>query len=305
MSKNNVDNFLAKFGNRIERIGKDGVMGIMKNTGPSINENNFIFQKELFNKNLTFKGNNNMFENNNMNLLKDINSKNPSYSLSQSYKIKNYNNYKHSNFRDANFPLNFMENNKNRKSVSSNNHYRNKIEPLVYSCQLKNNQIKNEANIFYNNINNTRKNKYEIGNNRQNIIDNGYKVYTIKDYKNIDNEVFRGKLSPNFRTKEWNKKKERMKKMSEYGKQLMTKEKGYYLKINGNKEGCLDEKKSAKLNINDNSKGESKNSINKNNEFINKKLDLNINDNNELESFRPNINVNYRRKLKYLKNILF
>ena len=94
MRKNNIDNFLSKFENRIEIIGKDGVKGIMKHTGPSINENNFIFQNDLFNniynKNLTTR---NMLEQN-KNILKDGNNKNPSYSLSKSYKFQNFNVFK-------------------------------------------------------------------------------------------------------------------------------------------------------------------------------------------------------------------
>ena len=49
MRKDNVD-FLSKFGERVEKIGKDGVMGIIKkHSGPSINHNNIIYNK-LFNR---------------------------------------------------------------------------------------------------------------------------------------------------------------------------------------------------------------------------------------------------------------
>ena len=308
MRKNNIDNFLSKFENRIEIIGKDGVKGIMKHTGPSINENNFIFQNDLFNniynKNLTTR---NMLEQN-KNILKDGNNKNPSYSLSKSYKFQNFNVFKNNNYRDPNFPFNYMENNKTRQSISSNDHYRNANEKLIYSFQFNNKYNNEQFNNYYNN---KKVNKYEIGNNRQKIIDNGYKIYTIKDYKNLDNEVNMGKLGLNYKTKEWNEKRERMKKMSEYGKQLMNKEKNHYLKNNEIYEGNSDEKEKVKWNnINYNSKGNSYINEYNNNEFINKSIiNKNIKSNNdgknEEESLKPNTNINYRRRLKNLKNILF
>ena len=280
----------------------------MKHTGPSINENNFIFQNDLFNniynKNLTTR---NMLEQN-KNILKDGNNKNPSYSLSKSYKFQNFNVFKNNNYRDPNFPFNYMENNKTRQSISSNDHYRNANEKLIYSFQFNNKYNNEQFNNYYNN---KKVNKYEIGNNRQKIIDNGYKIYTIKDYKNLDNEVNMGKLGLNYKTKEWNEKRERMKKMSEYGKQLMNKEKNHYLKNNEIYEGNSDEKEKVKWNnINYNSKGNSYINEYNNNEFINKSIiNKNIKSNNdgknEEESLKPNTNINYRRRLKNLKNILF
>ena len=37
MSKNKTDDFLSKFANRVEKVGRDGVMGLMKSTGLPIN----------------------------------------------------------------------------------------------------------------------------------------------------------------------------------------------------------------------------------------------------------------------------
>ena len=45
------DNFMAKFGSRAELIGKDGILGIMRNTGFPINNNNFNSQKIINNRN--------------------------------------------------------------------------------------------------------------------------------------------------------------------------------------------------------------------------------------------------------------
>ena len=37
MSKNKNDDFLSKFADRVEKVGRDGVMGLMKSTGSPIN----------------------------------------------------------------------------------------------------------------------------------------------------------------------------------------------------------------------------------------------------------------------------
>lgn len=326
MRKNNGDDFLAKFGERVEKIGKDGFMGLMKNTGSSINNNyqNGLINRN-FNKNLTFKPNRNFdFINQNYNspnILKNDNiyqvSK-PSYLYSQSNNIINYNDYEKNNQRESYFPLDnyFMEANKNRKSISSNNNYRNNREPLVYSCQInnKNNQINKGNNIYYNN--NFEPKKNDIGDNRQNILDNGYKPYTIKDYKKIKNEIEMGKLGANLGTKEWTEKKERMKKMSEYGKQIMIRRKENHIK---NSE-LFEEKKKDVYNvkiknekgndINEYSRGNSSNKKIKfkanSNEKLNHNLEYGLNNKEENEEIiKPHININYRRRLNNLKNILF
>ena len=41
MSKNSTNDFLSKFANRVEKVGRDGVMGLMKSTGLPINNQNY------------------------------------------------------------------------------------------------------------------------------------------------------------------------------------------------------------------------------------------------------------------------
>jgi len=318
MRKN--DDFLSKFADRMEVIGKDGVMGIMKHTRESIN-NNYNYQNELFNRgngrNLTFKPGD--FRNQGMtnitNLLNNTNEysyNNPSY-LSQSYKIKKFNNNIFNNNLNNNFNNNFsisnndftlnmnaFEVNKNRKSISSNDHYRINREPLIYSCQLNNNKYKigNVPNNIY--YDKQEQNTHQIGDNRQNILDNGYKPYTLKDYKKIDNDVKLGKLGHDYDSKQWNEKKIRLKKMSEYGKQLMENSKK-------NKRNSF-----IKIKMNDNSP-EFSNKINdnqdklmKNIKNLRKSYELKEENDHESKDYqKQHVNVNYRRKLNNLKNILF
>ena len=75
MSKFGNDDFLAKFANRVEKVGRDGVMGLMKSTGLPINidrENNHYNQVDFnYNKGINsskeirkniFDDNNSTFE---------------------------------------------------------------------------------------------------------------------------------------------------------------------------------------------------------------------------------------------------
>lgn len=321
MRKN--DDFLSKFGDRVEVIGKDGVMGIMKHTRESINKN-YNYQNELFNRgngrNLTYKHNNGNFRNqeitNITNILNNTNeysNYNPSY-LSQLYKIKKFNNNIFDNKLNNNFNNNFNINNndytlnmnayevnKNRKSISSNNNYRINRQPLIYSYHLNNNKYKIENlpnNIYYNN---QEQNKHQIGDNRQNILDNGYKPYTLKDYKKIDNDVKLGKLGHDYDNKQWNEKRIRLKKMSEYGKQLI--------------DGKINKRNSfIKIKMNNiNNSADFSNNVNDNQEQLMKNI-KNLKKNNELKEEigheskdyqKQHVNVNYRRRLNNLKNILF
>ena len=54
-----------------------------------------------------------------------------------------------------------------------------------------------------------------------------YKPYTLKDYKEIINVDTLGGLGANIGTEEWEKKKEKMDKMSEYAKNIFNKTKTF------------------------------------------------------------------------------
>lgn len=302
MRKN--DDFLSKFGDRVEVIGKDGVMGIMKHTRESINKN-YNYQNELFNRgngrNLTYKHNNGNLRNQEMtnitsilNNTNEYSNYNPSY-LSQSYKIKKFNNNIFDNKLNINFNNNFNINNndytlnmnayevnKNRKSISSNINYRINRQPLIYSYHLNNNKYKIENlpnNIYYNN---QEQNKHQIGDNRQNILDNGYKPYTLKDYKKIDNDVNLGKLGHDYDNKIWNEKRIRLKKMSEYGKQLI--------------DGKINKRNSfIKIKMNNiNNSADFSNKVNDNQEQLMKNI-KNLKKNNELNEEIGHENKDYQK----------
>ena len=174
-----------------------------------------------------------------MNQLKNTNEytiKKSPYFLSHCNKIKVFNRLSNNNYNDinndhynSNMPYDYnYPMNTNYIDSNKNNDIR---EPLINTSQINNN--KNiRKNILYNNM---EEKAHEIGNNRQIIIDNGYMPYTLKDYKKINNAITLGRLGENIETEQWNKRKERMKKMSEYGKQLVTKIKERNIKTNESK----------------------------------------------------------------------
>ena len=56
--------------------------------------------------------------------------------------------------------------------------------------------------------------------NLQNIVDHGYRPYTIKEFNNLPKEIKLGKLGPNFDAK-WRAKKKRVNKMKEYANHIL------------------------------------------------------------------------------------
>ena len=62
MSKNSTEDFLSKFANRVEKVGRDGVMGLMKSTGLPINK-----LRQDYDNNQNYSSFNNKNRNNEMN----------------------------------------------------------------------------------------------------------------------------------------------------------------------------------------------------------------------------------------------
>lgn len=125
------------------------------------------------------------------------------------------------------------EKRKNITTQNSPNHIGirafNKLAPPQRERNFRNRNINYTNNLFsHSDFGNYDISMHLPANNRQNIIDHGYTPYTLKDYKNMPQEVRLGKLGANVGTKEWNEKQEKMKKMSEYGKKIMHEGKGCY-----------------------------------------------------------------------------
>ena len=267
MSKYDNDDFLSKFADRVEKVGRDGVMGLMKSTGAPINMDKIqnYYNQNYFDR--RFQRNNqgeihkNILEENhsafvprtknNIYINEGIN-KYPTTKNIKQYSILNNNNngtftsrgIMQSNFNDYN---NF--NNINRNSLIRSTNLGINSNDINESTSNDNNdnfitrsQIrKKSTNYRYNNPNNPfdqktnfsiqRRKIYTVANNRQNIIDHGYTPYTLKDYKKISNNVKLGKLGPNIGTEDWFEKKNRMQKMSEYGNKVIFEGRGCKKKL--------------------------------------------------------------------------
>ena len=255
MSKNDNDDFLSKFADRVEKVGRDGVMGLMKSTGSPINMDKI---KNYYNQNYFDR----RFQRNNQNEIhKNILEENHS---AFSPRIKNniyinqgINKYPTTNYDMKNvkqnsilYNRNFNDynnfNNMNRNSLirstnlglNSNDIYEstsnNNNENFITRSQVR----KKSTNYRYNNpfdqktnFSIQRRKIYTVANNRQNIIDHGYTPYTLKDYKKISNNVKLGKLGPNIGTEDWFEKKNRMQKMSEYGNKVIFEGRGCKKKL--------------------------------------------------------------------------
>ena len=267
MSKYDNDDFLSKFADRVEKVGRDGVMGLMKSTGAPINMDKIqnYYNQNYFDR--RFQRNNqgeihkNILEENhsafvprtknNIYINEGINKYPTTKNIKQYSILNNRNNgtftsrgIMQSNFNDYN---NF--NNINRNSLIRSTNLGINSNDLYESTSNDNNdnfitrsQIrKKSTNYRYNNPNNPfdqktnfsiqRRKIYTVANNRQNIIDHGYTPYTLKDYKKISNNVKLGKLGPNIGTEDWFEKKNRMQKMSEYGNKVIFEGRGCKKKL--------------------------------------------------------------------------
>lgn len=261
MSKNSNDEFLTKFANRVEKVGRDGVMGLMKSTGLPINnikynyhnEQNYQSSNSKISKNEVNKSNNNndydisplraqnnMFINktyksslknsavSNINNFSNINNNIYKYNSSKSV-IPSMNNQNIINNNGFNSDVNYYNLNKNNTN-DNHNYFNSRSNVRSNSLNYRYYDNDNNNNLFSSPSINQR-NIYSVANNRQNIVDYGYTPYTLKDYKKISNDVKLGKLGPNIGTEEWKKKRKKMKKMSEYGNKVMSEGKGCYIKL--------------------------------------------------------------------------
>ena len=268
MSKNKTDDFLSKFANRVEKVGRDGIMGLIKNTGQPIssikqkNDDTQIYgsllRKNIKNEdnknnidfgNSSFNSKNNLFSNNIYNspirynnMSNNNNYPNNKYSYSKII-LPSINNIQakkmNSNFNENNCLKNPLKNSNNTfngiNNFNDNNqdyfNSRSNVRSNSINIHYQNNKNNNYLFEYPNNNNISQRNIYSVANNRQNIVDYGYTPYTLKDYKKIDNDVKLGKLGPNIGTEEWKKKQKKMKKMSEYGNKVISEGKGCYVKM--------------------------------------------------------------------------
>ena len=232
----NIDKFNNKNDNNENKLKMINNPYLINN---QINQNGMIYNPSMFyyqnpfmymnyNQNKTEGDNttNNININNHIN--NNINNP-PLYPPYQPYQLYYYSNpYVNNNNNNippyipniTNIPSNL--NQKQENNIKMNK--KKKLRPISA-------QVIGRTKSYMNNTNTTINTNY--GNNKSNIttvtnINNSkfeYKPYTLKDYKEIMNVDTLGGLGANIGTEEWEKKKEKMDKMSEYAKNIFKKAK--------------------------------------------------------------------------------
>ena len=219
------EEFLKKFTNRIEHMGKDGIVGILKNTREPINNLSKKFNYNINNNKNNYQKNY-LDYNRNLPILYKPNS-----NLELENDISYYN--KKNNVYHKPFYNPFSDNYEHKKSLMKEDLYSINNSNLYYSNQVTNkylnirNKIDNKEleNKKYNNVLSKSLNLYSKKNyNNNNKIDYGYTPYTLKSYKKLP-QIILGKLGRDFNNEEWKNKKIKMKKMVDYGKEVLNNEK--------------------------------------------------------------------------------
>ena len=244
------NNFSKKFSGQIQTMGKGGIQNLSNSN--SIQSNNSFSKKKQQKQNNYPINNNNSYQNNKKEMKNYQISKNQNNNpLIRNAKMILNNNVSPKNNKDnrqkAKSARKLNDNNylNNRYQVNQiNNNYNKGINNLKKS----NNNKQMMANIYnnqYNSNSNSNSNKYnnnikpKKNNNAQNQILNKYinksndyqyiefHPYTLKDYKELTrNPVVMGPLGANIGTKDWEVRKNRMKKMKNYSNNINKEHKG-------------------------------------------------------------------------------
>ena len=336
---NKRDDFLSKFSDRIEKVGRDGIMGLMKSTGIPINNlRQNLHSSQKFNsfrrKNVFKEIDKNFTDNTTEQKINNSPKKTNTYISSKQLSFRKKVNQLHQfNPITCNNQNNFA--NKENNLIHSYNMTGEKKNTVNFSNNMKLNSIldfsptRNFPTLStpqpY--ISGTQGQIHTVANNKQNIFDFGYTPYTLKDYKKISNVVNMGKLGPNIGTEEWEKKRDRMKKMSDYGNKVIFEGKGCKVKLGETPDERQKKIKEMKiLNgkwniINEYSRGLFLNTDKNNNEMFKKNVNNKLNDEERLidqkfqsdmekeveeeRILQKNKNELYQQRLNNMKNLLF
>ena len=299
--KNNLVNNNDKVINENNNINTNNPYIINNNTNNNNNISPILYYKYQ-NPYMYYNYNTNLYMNNNI----QPNNIYPPYQL---YYFPNNN----QNLLNPYLIQNNYPNTENNKK-SNNPPNKKKLRPISAQNISNNNRsyLTNNNNItnltINNNSNMTNINRYE------------YKPYTLKDYKEIMNVDTLGGLGANIGTEEWNKKKEKMDKMSEYSKNIFRKTKT--IKNKGNINNKKKEEISTRKRANEYSKlirpkssGHFHvNVVKRNNYGINNKLNVINNENiiqgkmalinaKKLKEKNNNINKNENNNIDKMKDI--
>ena len=229
---------------QIQTMGKGGIQQ-MSNINPvqpiqNYNANNYNnnYNNNNYNMNQMYPMNpmNQMYPINPMNQMNQVN---PYPYWNQNNQMNNRNIYENSKKNNMNNPNNNPIVRNAQMIINNNNNMNNNINK-----SLKNKK-KSQSAKSINNNNNYNNNNYMYNNNNNNMMNNNnrspqqqlknikdyqfmeFHPYTLKDYKELTrNPVVMGPLGANIGTKEWEQKRNKMKKMMNYSNNINKEHKG-------------------------------------------------------------------------------
>ena len=232
---------------QIQTMGKGGIQQ-MSNINPvqpiqNYNANNYNnnYNNNNYNMNQMYPMNpmNQMYPMNPMNQMNQMNQVNPYPYWNQNNQMNNRNIYENSKKNNMNNPNNNPIVRNAQMIINNNNNMNNNINK-----SLKNKK-KSQSAKSINNNNNYNNNNYMYNNNNNNMMNNNnrspqqqlknikdyqfmeFHPYTLKDYKELTrNPVVMGPLGANIGTKEWEQKRNKMKKMMNYSNNINKEHKG-------------------------------------------------------------------------------
>ena len=204
----------------------------MKNNNNVIyNPSMYYYQYQFPNPYIYFNYNNNNNNNNqktdNNHSDNNININYPQQRFSPPYQLYNYPNIYFNN-SNINNPYPYIQQNNNTNTNDNINNgdikmnKKKKLRPISAQMVGRTKSYMNKTNTT---INTNYGNKSNITTITNMTSKYDYKPYTLKDYKEIINVDTLGGLGANIGTEEWEKKKEKMDKMSEYSKNIFKKTK--------------------------------------------------------------------------------
>ena len=245
------NNFSRKFSGQIQTMGKGGIKNLSnsniiqpKNSSSKkknqqkqnvyqINNNNSdqinkkgVKQKNNYevSKNQNNMNNNRLIRNAQMILNNNINSNNKGLKAKSAKKSNNINNL-NNRYQGAQINSNY--------NISNNNIKKNSNKQII--SQMYNKEYSSNSKRYNNNSNIKLKNKNndklpimnKILNKSKDYQYIEFHPYSLKDYKELTrNQVIMGPLGPNIGTKDWESRKNRMKKMKNYSNNINKEHKG-------------------------------------------------------------------------------
>lgn len=230
MSKSKEKPFHERFKNKIDIIGKDGLLPILKRINlPIIHDNNIkTYSINSYQNNHGIKEKENYFSNDRKPSIASFHSdysanKNKNSIFTKQNKLEHNkisNRLPNSKFKTSSELVKIEEENN-----EDNKNYQNKqYNPISYNIVNKHKDKQQNLELYTKNLNEIESSKYSnLPNFNTNKSYSEYKPYTVKQYKeiskNFSNINTKG-LGANIGTEEWNEKQKKLQKLKDYSTEI-------------------------------------------------------------------------------------